>query len=153
MVCIRRRLAIAMMAVVCCAGCGNTDDLLNRVAIEVSVQIGDSEVGDGSLVLRPQPGVKCPLIRIPVSNGVGYLSESEGPVPGEYRATFRPGQVAESLSQQLTETGRVAPKAAGRASVTGGPARVKSVLMPKGDMEMTVPDSNPAVVTITFEPA
>ena len=99
-----------------CCGCGdNADALSGRVAIEVTVRVGDQPVADGNLVLRPEPGVKCPLIKVPVTAGIGRLNAAAGPVPGSYKATYLPNGAGRNITEQLTETGRVKPTAAGGA--------------------------------------
>jgi hypothetical protein len=147
---IPHRLAAMAIASFYFVGCGDGEELPNRVAIEVAVQIGGKAVSDGDLILRPKPGVKCPLIKIPVVGGVGRLSQAAGPVPGDYQATFRPGRVHADLTKQLSQSGRLAPRAAGSPDASNSSA---SELTPQGDMPLTVPDKNPAFVAISFDPA
>lgn len=151
------RLAIpfcALILPVCLIGCGDGDDLPNRVAITVSVKIGGQTVGDGSLVLRPEPGVKCPLIKIPVVQGVGSLDASAGPVPGNYKATYRPSGATNNIGEKLSESGRGFPVSGGSAAVPkANPPASFSVMSPKGPISVTIPNGNSATVEAAFEAA
>lgn len=145
--------ALPAIGIVLCCGCGSSADVLpGRVAIEVTVQIAGVSVKDGTLVLRPEPGVKCPLIKIPVFSGIGRLAESAGPVPGDYSATFRPSGVGADITEQLTKSGRTDPTAGGgvgRPSME--PKSPGDTPMPKAPIPMTVPADNPAKVVAAFE--
>ena len=137
------------------SGCGTDMSAVpGRVAIEVSVQIGGTAVGDGSLVLRPEPGVKCPLILVPVVAGIGQLNESTGPVPGNYKATFRSAAAGANISEQMSATGRVAPTAGDNAATPSQSATSGHLArMPKAPISITIPDENPARIDATFEAA
>ncbi|MEZ6130311.1 MAG: hypothetical protein R3C59_16630 [Planctomycetaceae bacterium] len=134
----------------CLSGCGSDSDALaGRVAIEVSVQIDGTPVTDGTLVLRPEPGLRCPLIPVPVVAGVGRLEESAGPVPGAYQATYRPSAAGADISEHLTNTGRVDPTSAksNKRPAVGVPT---GVVTPKRPIPLTIPNSNPATLTAAF---
>lgn len=136
-----------------CCGCGSDADILpGRVAIEVKVSIASSEVGDGNLVLRPEPGVKCPLIKVPVTAGIGRLDASAGPVPGRYKATYLPNGAGGTITEQLTESGRRPPTSAGGASNVSPPV-AELIQRPQGTISVTVPDQNPATFVADFEAA
>lgn len=134
-----------------CCGCGGQADTLpGRVAIEVTVRIDSQPVGDGNLVLRPDPGVKCPLIKVPVTAGIGRRDTSNGPVPGSYQATYLPDGAGRNITEQLTETGRVKPTAAGGALKASRSGDV-GILVPNAAISITVPDGNPAKFFADFE--
>lgn len=153
----RMRLSVPFSVLLlssCLIGCGNGDDLPNRVAITVSVKIGGQTAGDGSLVLRPEPGVKCPLIKIPVVQGVGSLDASAGPVPGNYKATYRPSGASSNISEQLSENGRGFPASGGSAAVPkANPPASSAVLSPKEPISVTVPNGKSVTVEAAFEAA
>lgn len=134
-----------------CCGCGDDANALpGRVPIEVSVRIGDQPVADGNLVLRPEPGVKCPLIKVPITAGIGRLNAAAGPVPGAYKATYLPNGAGRNITEQLAETGRVKPTAAGGA-LQASPSADPNVLLPKAAISVIVPDETPAKFVADFE--
>ena len=141
--------AIAMMF---CQGCSqNGDTLPNRVAITVTVRIDGEVAGDGSLALRPETGVKCPLIKMAVIDGVGHLGATEGPVPGQYMATFRPSTGAGDITTQLSKAGR-SPANSARSIIPSEPAAgAETVKLPRGPILLTVPDNSGAAVDAEFE--
>ncbi|MCA9048781.1 MAG: hypothetical protein KDA89_08640 [Planctomycetaceae bacterium] len=143
---------IAIVVTLFC-GCGqDVKELKGRVALNVTVQVGGSPASEGTLILRPDPGIACPLIQVPISEGTGELPEEQGPVPGGYTATFRSAE--SDLSAQLSEDGeRQAPTAAGRAGVPSPRQRRKTVPVPAGTSPVTIPDQNPATVTVSFAAA
>lgn len=129
-------------------GCGaGSDGLAGRVALEVSVQTDGTPVQDGTLVLRPEPGVRCPLITVPVVGGNGSVGEAQGPVPGSYQASFRPAGA--DLTEQLSEAGRLNP-ASGSNSRSSSKRSSNVTAKSLQPMSLVVPDSNPATVTLNF---
>jgi hypothetical protein len=145
----------ASLAFVCCgfSGCGTGADILpGRVAIEVTVKIDSQLTGDGNLVLRPQPGVKCPLIKVPVVAGVGRLNATAGPVPGGYQATFLPAGATGNITDELSNAGRVPPTSVG-PTIKASPATAVDAVVPKGAISVTVPAGSPATFVAEFEAA
>lgn len=113
--------------------------------MDANVQIDGTPVQDGTLVLRPEPGVKCPLITVAIQEGAGHASQARGPIPGSYKVSFRPAGA--DLTQQLTEAGRQDPVSGRKKQSSGQPAVKQPTLRP---LTVVVPDSNPAQVTVNF---
>ena len=135
------------------AGCGSNEDLGGRVAVDVTVQVGGEAPEAGTLVLKPERGVRSPLIRIAIADGAGYLPAAEGPVPGSYNASFRSSAAGKSIDDQLTDSGRQMPST--RAKVSNPRVRRKTAQspVPKGDVSVSVPDEDPATLTVSFDAA
>lgn len=140
--------ALLIVGFMLISGCGSgADDLAGRVAIDVSVQTDGTPVQDGTLVLRPEPGVKCPLITIPIVAGSGHQSEAQGPVPGSYQASFRPAGA--DLTEQLSAAGRLNP-ASGSNNRSSSKRSTADTIRPLQPTTLVVPDRNPASVTLNF---
>ena len=141
--------ALVMASACVFVGCASPDaELKGRVAVNVSVELAGSPVADGILILRPDPGVQCPMIRIPVEGGEGALPEMDGPLPGTYTATYR--IAAADITEQLSaESSRQTPESAGRLA-TAPKRNQQTVIGPQASVKVTVPDENPAQVTVSF---
>jgi hypothetical protein len=135
------------------AGCGSEEALDGRVAIDVTIQVGGESPESGTLVLKPERGVRSPLIRIPISDGTGSLPSTKGPVPGSYRASFRSGAAGGDIDEQLTKTGREMPSSRDRESAANSRQRNRKAPKAKSEVSVTVPDENPATLTVTFDAA
>ncbi len=135
------------------AGCGSNDALGGRVAVDVTVQIGGEAPESGTLVLKPEPGVKSPLIRIAIADGTGSLPAAKGPVPGSYNASFRSDAAGESIDDQLTDSGRQMPASRARVSDPQNRRRTRQSPVPKADVTVSVPDEDPATLTVSFDAA
>ncbi|HIF00663.1 MAG TPA: hypothetical protein EYG03_28925 [Planctomycetes bacterium] len=148
--------ATVLASVILClfaAGCGGNEDLGGRVAVDVTVQIGGEAPESGTLVLKPEPGVKSPLIRIIIADGAGSLPAAKGPVPGGYNASFRSSATGESIDEQLTKAGRQMPTTGARVSNPQTRRRIRQSPVPKGDVSVSVPDEDPATLTVSFDAA
>ncbi|MDG2128466.1 MAG: hypothetical protein P8K08_10780 [Fuerstiella sp.] len=135
------------------AGCGGAEELNGRVAIDVTVQVGGETPESGTLVLKPQRGVRSPLIRISIEDGVGSAPAEKGPVPGGYSASFRSGTTSGDIDDQLTRTGREMPSARARVSAASSRQTDRSALTPRSDVSVSVPDENPATLLVSFDAA
>lgn len=137
------------------SGCGGgAAGLPNRVAVIVTVKIGNQLAGDGSLALRPAPGVKCPLIKIPVVNGIGEMAADVGPVPGDYQATFRPVGSPGDITQKLSESGRSLPNSKGKAAIpTKTAGGQPTMVLPKRSIPLKVPNQPASTIDAVFEAA
>ncbi len=135
------------------AGCGSAEDIGGRVAVEVTVQVGGEAPESGTLVLKPAPGVRSPLIRIAIEDGAGSLPAAKGPVPGSYNASFRSSAAGESIDDQLTNSGRQMPSTGARVSNPQTRRKTRQSPVPKGDVSVSVPDEDPATLTVSFDAA
>lgn len=128
------------------AGCGGEEnEVPGRVALEVTLTIDDQPAESGTLILRPDTGVACPLVMLPIADGKGSLPTASGPVPGNWTAMFRSDSEG-SLSDQLEESGRSNPldQTTGEMNPVGNAKDLKS---PKST-SVSIPDGDPAVVEI-----
>jgi hypothetical protein len=140
------RIAAVILCLTSVSGCGSDNGgLEGRAAMDVSVEIDQTPVQNGTLVLRPEPGVKCPLITVPIVDGTGHLSQAAGPIPGSYSASFRSSGA--DLTEQLTEAGRQNPVSGRKNQSSGRPQNTQPALQA---LTVVVPDSNPAQVTAHF---
>ena len=148
-------MLVAVVAILCLltTGCGGDDDLGGRVAIDVTVQVGGETPESGTLVLKPGRGVRSPLIRIPISDGTGSLRAEKGPVPGSYNASFRSGVAGGSIDEQLSKTGREMPSFRAGASAENSQQRNRQAPKAKSEVSVSVPDENPATLTVSFDAA
>ncbi|MCP4782451.1 MAG: hypothetical protein GY903_18210 [Fuerstiella sp.] len=145
-----------LVSVILClfaAGCGGNEDLGGRVAVDVTVQIGGEAPESGTLVLKPEPGVRSPLIRIAIADGTGSLPAAKGPVPGSYNASFRSGAAGQSIDDQLTDSGRQMPSNRARVSDPQNRRKTRQSPVPKGDVTVSVPDEDPATLIVSFDAA
>ncbi|MEZ6126106.1 MAG: hypothetical protein R3C49_23505 [Planctomycetaceae bacterium] len=148
----RTRLLSVCPALVMAAsliGCGGgQDELPGRVAVDVVVTVKGAPAGDGRLVLRPEPGIRCPLVTITISQGRGYLSAAEGPVPGAYVAAFEPAanrpDAALSGGRTLSESSKSVkvPSPLERSGKGGSTIRT---------LPLSVPAADPAQITADFD--
>lgn len=145
-------LIVPMMCLIV-AGCGSEEALDGRVAIDVTIQVGGETPESGTLVLKPERGVRSPLIRIPISGGTGSLPAAKGPVPGSYRASYRSSIAGGDIDEQLTKTGREMPSSRTRVSAAKSRQRNRQPPKAKSDVSVSVPDENPATLTVSFDAA
>ncbi len=131
-------------------GCSGEEDTGGRVALQVSVTIDGKRAGNGTLVLRPKPGVQSPLIKVPVTNGAGGVSQSQGPVPGTYSARFRTTEGNMGLSEYLSKTGRIDPYAEEKKQTPAQQAESPVATRQIDPTEVVVPNKNPANVGAQF---
>lgn len=130
------------------AGCSNDEvDVPGRVAIEVTLTIDGQPAESGTLVLRPSSQVACPLVKLEISDGKGALPSEDGPVPGQWTASFR-SEAAGSLTDQLEGSGRSNPLNQ-TADTFNGDRNRKSSKPPK-PISVSIPDDDPAIVKINM---
>ena len=144
-------MLIVVMLFLFVAGCGSEEALDGRVAIDVTIHVGGETPESGTLVLKPERGVRSPLIRIPISGGTGSLPAVKGPVPGSYRASYRSSVAGGDIDEQLTKTGREMPSS--RVSAAKSRQRNRQPPKAKSDVSVSVPDENPATLTVSFDAA
>lgn len=127
-------------------GCSEpTDEVPGRVAIDVTLTIDGQSAENGSLILRPDVGVACPLVKLEIRDGKGSLNSSAGPVPGQWTATFRSDSNG-SLTEQLENSGRSNPLDTPAVGQFGS-GEMKSRRPPES-VSVTVSDDDPASVKI-----
>lgn len=143
-------LLFACLLISLAAGCSDDDNSVpGRVAIEITLSIDGKPAPSGTLILRPKPGVACPLVRLPIADGKGSLTEQDGPVPGEWNASFRSD--TGNLTDQLEKQGRSDPLAQPGGSLSGGGSRTPAVAANPADV--VIPDDNPAKLQIDLSTA
>jgi len=144
-------MLIVLMMCLFVAGCGSEEALDGRVAIDVTIYVGGEVPELGTLVLKPERGVRSPLIRIPISGGTGSLPAAKGPVPGSYLASYRSSVTGGDTDEQLTKTGREMPSSRARVSAAKSRQRNRQPPKAKSDVSVSVPDDNPATLTVSFD--
>ncbi|MDG1897630.1 MAG: hypothetical protein P8J37_22250 [Fuerstiella sp.] len=135
------------------AGCGTEEALDGRVAIDVTIQVGGEVPESGTLVLKPERGVRSPLIRVVIEDGAGSLPAASGPVPGSYSASFRSSVAGTNIDDQLTNTGREMPSARARASAANSGQKTRRSPTAKNAVSVSVPNENPATLIVSFDDA
>lgn len=127
-------------------GCsGPVDEVPGRVAINVTLKIDGQLAENGTLVLRPDAGVACPLVRLSIRDGKGSLSSSAGPVPGQWTASFR-SEAQGNLTEQLEGAGRSNPLDSPAAGHIG--SGESNSLRPPKPVSIMISNDDPASVQI-----
>ena len=151
--------AVLLLCLTLYSGCSHVEgERADRVAIEVTVRIGDVPASNGSLVLRPDPGTKGPLVQIPISDGAGSLPQQKGPVPGRYTASWRSSE-ADLTNTLSADTKRhpssvaALPQGLPQGAATASKATASKATAQSSGPQSTsisIPTTNPAVVTVQF---
>lgn len=136
-------VSLALLFVVGCSGPAN--EVPGRVAIDVTLTINGQPAEDGTLILRPEAGVACPLVKLSIADGQGSLASSAGPVPGKWTASFR-SDANGSLTERLEDTGRSNPlDQTGAGQFGSGETGSQS---PPKPASVTISNDDPASVII-----
>ncbi|MEP3477908.1 MAG: hypothetical protein ABJZ55_01555 [Fuerstiella sp.] len=139
----RITLSVIMMFAMGCSD--NSAEVPGRVAIDVRLTIDGQPAEDGTLILRPVAGVACPLVKLSITDGQGFLPASAGPVPGQWTASFR-SEANGNLTERLEDKGRSNPidqPNAGQFNV-----RESAQLSPPKSAAVTISSGDPASVVI-----